>query len=93
MSLDADQIYDRRRKRRKLTFWRVLAVLLAIAAVITLGSALRTPGGVDMLGAGAGSIARITVTGLIRTDQERVAARPEGRSSRQRRTLRRQSNG
>jgi protease-4 len=75
MSLDADQIVDRRRMRRKLTFWRVLAVVLAIAAVIALGSALRTPGGVDVLtGAGASSIARITITGLIRTDPERVAA-------------------
>ena len=26
MSLDADLIVDRRRMRRKLTFWRVLAV-------------------------------------------------------------------
>jgi len=74
MSLDADQIVDRRRMRRKLTFWRVLAVLLAIAAVITLGSALRTPDGVDVLGAPSGSIARITITGLIRSDQERVEA-------------------
>jgi len=82
MSLDADQIVDRRRMRRKLTFWRVLAVLLAIAAVITIGSALRTPGGVDMLGAPGGSIARITITGLIRSDQERVAALDRlGRSS------------
>ena len=31
MSLDADTIVDRRRMRRKLTFWRVLAVLVAIA--------------------------------------------------------------
>ena len=30
MSLDADTIVDRRRMRRKLTFWRVLAVLVAI---------------------------------------------------------------
>jgi protease-4 len=75
MSLDADQIVDRRRMRRKLTFWRVLAVLLAIAAVITVGSALRTGGGgVDVLGAAGGSIARITLTGLIRSDQERVEA-------------------
>jgi protease-4 len=73
MSLDADQIVDRRRMRRKLTFWRVLAVLLAIVAVITVGSALRGRG-VDVLGAGAGSIARITITGLIRSDTERVAA-------------------
>jgi protease-4 len=74
MSLDADQIVDRRRMRRKLTFWRVLAVVLAIGAVIGLGAALRSPG-MDMLtGQGGASIARISITGLIRSDQERVDA-------------------
>ncbi len=37
MSLDADAIVDRRRLRRKLTFWRVaaaLVVLLAIAGAV-----------------------------------------------------------
>src|SRR5437016_3437063 len=37
-SLDADQIVDRRRLRRKLTFWRVAAVLIAIIAIIGTGS-------------------------------------------------------
>jgi len=74
MSLDADQIVDRRRMRRKLTFWRVLAVMLAIGAAIGLGAALRAPG-IDMLtGPSGASIARISITGLIRSDQERVAA-------------------
>ena len=30
MSLDADAIVDRRRMRRKLTFWRVVALLLVM---------------------------------------------------------------
>ena len=33
MSLDSDIIVDRRRIRRKLTFWRVVAALIAIAAI------------------------------------------------------------
>jgi hypothetical protein len=33
MSLDSDVIVDRRRIRRKLTFWRVTAALVAIAAI------------------------------------------------------------
>jgi protease-4 len=74
MSLDADQIVDRRRMRRKLTFWRVFAVLLAIFAVIGLGTALRSPGMDLLTGQGGASIARVTITGLIRSDQERVAA-------------------
>ena len=34
MALDADTIVDRRRMRRKLTFWRVLAILIVIGAVV-----------------------------------------------------------
>jgi protease-4 len=72
MSLDADQIVDRRRMRRKLTFWRVFAALLAIAAVVALSAALRPQG--LLAGAGADQIARIAITGLITSDPERVAA-------------------
>ena len=74
MSLDADQIVDRRRMRRKLTFWRTLAVLLAVGALIGLGGALRTRGVDVFAGASGASIARITISGLIRNDQERVTA-------------------
>jgi protease IV len=72
MSLDSDVIVDRRRIRRKLTFWRVVAALLAIAAVVTLGT-IATPGGRGAFSA-TGSIARVTIEGLIRSDQDRVAA-------------------
>jgi protease-4 len=74
MSLDADTIVDRRRMRRKLTFWRVFAVLFAICAVVAFGAALRAPGTSMLTGAPGASIARITITGLIRTDRERVEA-------------------
>ena len=50
MSLDADTIVDRRRMRRKLTLWRVFAVLLAIIAVVAVGVALRAPGSEDRNG-------------------------------------------
>jgi protease-4 len=74
MSLDADTIVDRRRMRRKLTFWRVFAVLLAICAVVAIGAALRVPGTGALTGQTAGTIARVTITGLIRSDQQRVEA-------------------
>ncbi len=74
MSLDADTIVDRRRMRRKLTFWRVLTVLVAICAVVAVGAALRAPGTAVLTGRPGGSIARVTITGLIRTDQQRVEA-------------------
>jgi protease IV len=72
MSLDADVIVDRRRIRRKLTFWRVAAALIAIAAIVTIGL-VATPGGRSSLTT-AGSIARINIEGLIRSDQNRVEA-------------------
>jgi protease-4 len=74
MSLDADTIVDRRRMRRKLTFWRVLAVVLAIGAVVAAGVALRAPGSGLLTAGSAGAIARVTITGLIRSDEERVEA-------------------
>jgi protease-4 len=74
MALDADTIVDRRRMRRKLTFWRVFAVLLAICTVVVIGAALRAPGTGMLTGAAGSSIARVTITGLIRTDRERVEA-------------------
>jgi protease-4 len=74
MSLDADTIVDRRRMRRKLTFWRAFAVLLAICAVVAIGAALRMPGTGVLTGQPGASIARVTITGLIRTDRERVEA-------------------
>ena len=72
MSLDSDVIVDRRRIRRKLTFWRVVAALVAIAAIVAVG-VLATPGGRSALTT-SGSIARINIEGLIRSDQERVEA-------------------
>jgi protease-4 len=74
MSLDADTIVDRRRMRRKLTFWRVFAILLAICAAVAIGAALRVPGTSALTGQQAGTIARVTITGLIRSDQQRVEA-------------------
>jgi protease-4 len=72
MSLDADMIVDRRRMRRKLTFWRVVAALVALVAVIG-GAVLATSSGREAI-AGGGSIARVKITGLIRSDSDRVAA-------------------
>ncbi|MFA6265458.1 MAG: signal peptide peptidase SppA [Pseudolabrys sp.] len=71
MSLDADAIVDRRRLRRKVTFWRVAALLIVLAA-IGFGVAVMTPG--SGLKPGSDAIARIRIEGLIRGNQERVAA-------------------
>ena len=71
MSLDADAIVDRRRIRRKLTFWRVSA--LAIALIGVVGAALLFVPGSRITSPGA-YIARIKVQGLIRGNQDRVEA-------------------
>ena len=73
MSLDADNIVDRRRLRRKLTFWRVVAVLVAIVAIAVV--ALRFTGRDSILTSASGhNIARVTIKGLIRNDQDRSEA-------------------
>ncbi len=72
MSLDSDVIVDRRRIRRKLTFWRLVAGVVAIAAVVAVG-VLAVPSGRAAL-TSSGSIARVNIEGLIRSDQSRVEA-------------------
>jgi protease-4 len=71
MSLDADAIVDRRRMRRKLTFWRVSAIVIAVLAVAGLAFAL-IPG--NRLFLPGGYVARIKVQGLIRNNRDRVEA-------------------
>jgi len=71
MSLDADAIVDRRRIRRKLTFWRVSALLITVLALVAAGAMLVPGSGLMPRG---DSIARIKVQGLIRGNQNRVEA-------------------
>jgi protease-4 len=71
MPLDADQIVDRRRMRRKLAFWRALTVAVAIVAIVGVAG-LRLPEGFS--GSPAGAIARVRIVGLIRGNPERVEA-------------------
>jgi protease IV len=71
MSLDSDLIVDRRRMRRKLTFWRVVAVVVAIIAIIAVAGTLGRDGLSEV---GGGQIARVSITGLIRNDRDRVEA-------------------
>jgi protease-4 len=67
MSLDADLIVDRRRMRRKLTFWRVVAVAVIVLAI---GAAVAAVSRRDLVS--GPYIARVTISGLIRDDEERV---------------------
>ena len=71
MSLDADAIVDRRRMRRKLTFWRVSAALVTLVALVGIGFAL-LPG--NRLSAPGAYVARVKIQGLIRNNEDRVEA-------------------
>ncbi len=74
MSLDADLIVDRRRMRRKLVFWRVVAFALIILAIA--GAALAGSNRFGLIGVRP-YIARVTIQGTDphRSDQGR-GARP-----------------
>jgi protease-4 len=69
MSLDVDQAIDRRRMRRKVTFWRVFAV---VAVLIAAGGLLAGVGGSNYIEKSSAHVARVTIGGLIRNDRQRV---------------------
>jgi protease IV len=81
MSLETDHIVDRRRMRRKLTFWRVIAVLVAIIAVVGIAGVLRGPAG-GVVRPITAQISRVTIRGIIRGDEDRVKALDDLASSR-----------
>ena len=64
--MDASTIADRRRLRRKVTFWRVMAFLFFAGLVLALYSYFG-PGGIEK---NRPQIARVAVDGLIQDDQE-----------------------
>ena len=62
--MDHSAIADRRQLRRKLTFWRVAAVLIALAGLLAAASwGLKGQGGSD-------HIARISISGIVQDDRE-----------------------
>jgi protease-4 len=65
MSLESDLLLDRRRLKRRLSFWRgfsVLAVLAAVLAVVLRFGGIEWP-----------HVARLTVSGIITDDRKLVA--------------------
>lgn len=66
MSIEADYLVDRRKLRRKLTLWRVLAFVGAAIAVVVLGF---FAGGKDLIERQSEHIARLTIEGVITGDK------------------------
>lgn len=62
MTLDADQIIERRRLKRRLTFWRVFGVVALMAAIVAAA------GRFDLVGE-SDHVARFAIVGIILDDQ------------------------
>jgi protease-4 len=69
MSLDVDQAIDRRRMRRKVTFWRIFGVA---AVVLAAAGLLAGVGANNYIEKTSAHVARVTIGGLIRNDRNRV---------------------
>ena len=69
MSFEADRIVDRRRLRRKLSFWRVVGVVALVLAVA--GGYSLLVGRDSIPGFASDQIARVTVAGFIAEDRKR----------------------
>lgn len=68
MSFETESVLDRRRLRRKLGFWRSLAVIAIVGALAA--TAVVTGGTKQLLG--RDQIARVTITGLITEDRKQL---------------------
>ena len=66
MAATADMIIERRRLRRRLAFWRILAIVAVVVAIVSFISV-----GDGMSGA---HVARVTLDGIILDDAERERA-------------------
>jgi protease-4 len=78
MSMKADDLIDRRRLRRKLTFWRVVAFLIAAFAVVGMSTWLA---GERIPGVTASHIAKIRIEGTITEDEDLLRRLDEVRKS------------
>jgi protease-4 len=69
MALRADDLIDRRRLRRKLTFWRIAAMIVAAIGLIALSAWIY---GDDFAGSAVDHIAKVRIEGTITEDKELI---------------------
>ncbi|OBQ74122.1 signal peptide peptidase SppA [Mesorhizobium sp. WSM3873] len=69
MAMRADDLIDRRRLRRKLTFWRVTAFVIVAAALIAFSAWIY---GDDFTGQAIDHIAKVKIEGTITEDEELI---------------------
>ena len=70
MTLETEMVLDRRRLSRRLTFWRIAAVLFGLSA---LGVLISRSDSLTGEGKGTDQIARITIEGTITDDRAQLA--------------------
>ena len=70
MTLEPDHLMERRRLKRKVTFWRVAAVITVIALVIGLG--LMAAGNNPALQRQSAHIAKVSIEGVILGEQRKL---------------------
>ncbi len=69
MTLDSDILIDRRRLKRNLTIWRVLAILAIVAAIGALFA--KSDDTASLFGLKRDQIARVTIDGFIGDSRQR----------------------
>ncbi|MEX3011224.1 signal peptide peptidase SppA [Hoeflea sp. TYP-13] len=68
--MDQSGIADRRRLRRKLTFWRVVALVVVLAGIA--GLVVSNSASDSIAGKSTAHIARVTISGVITDDTEMI---------------------
>ncbi len=72
MSFEADSLFDRRRLKRRLSFWRTLAIVVLVVAAV---GAIQLAVGGDLPGlAPRAHLARLDVVGVIVEDRDQLEA-------------------
>jgi protease-4 len=66
MTLDVDALIDRRRLKRQVQVWRMLAILLSLAAVLAVGARIAIED--------KSYVARVTISGIVTEDKKRNKA-------------------
>ena len=67
MTAEIDTVLDRRRLRRRLTLWRVLAIAAAVLALFAIGTS-----GDNWSSLGSKQIARVSISGTITEDRDQL---------------------
>jgi protease IV len=69
MTLDADRLAERRRLKRRLSFWRIAAIIAVVGVVLAVAGSSREGGMLASLGVNP-HVARVNIEGFISDNRE-----------------------